>query len=262
MAKFCTNCGKPLTEGQQCECFQNTVSSDTNISMDSQQSANAQNNQTNDIVAYLKAMYAFGISFIKSPSSMIKLVAQKEDFKIGLFFLGLQAIATSLLAMLMLNRAAKATIDFFGGLGSLLGMAFRGNGPKIPYFSIFFKDVIFIAIQFFALACIIFVISKFLFKGKGFFKALIGVLGVATIPLSVTLLASLILVFISFKLVLYVVIFSIILTMLLNVFGIKETFRISDDRVVYSLTLSYLVYYFLLFTIISENIKSSLGGLF
>ena len=46
----------------------------------------------------------------------------------------LQAIATSLLVMLMVNRVAKAATDFMGGLGDLFGMVLRGIGTETPYF--------------------------------------------------------------------------------------------------------------------------------
>jgi hypothetical protein len=173
----------------------------------------------------------------------------------------MQALITGILAMLMASKVTQATesvLGLFGGFSSL----FRGVGLKVPFFSIFLKDILFIGIQFFAFAAIVFIVSKYLFKSNVTFKALIGVLGVATIPMSVTLLSSIILAFISFKLVLYILLFSIVLTTLLNFIGIREALNISENKAVYSIALSYLVYYFILFTIIAENVKSSVGSYF
>lgn|GEM_PF-562236 len=252
MAKFCTNCGRPLIDGQPCSCMQ----SDNSFVQDASQTT-YDSEISNFTMGFFKSLYEFIIRFFKFPVSILSQVIAKEDYKTGILFLILQIITSSLLNIIMLNRIIKIGSDViwrFAGLFISQATDFD-SVFTIPYFSYFMKFMTFFVLQFFVLAIVIFVVSKFIFNGKGTFKVLIAVLGTTLIPIFAASLASLLFVFVSLKFTMYLMILSFLVTIFLNAFGIKRVFGFTEDKAVYAIALSYLVDGLLIIEIISQNIR-------
>jgi hypothetical protein len=150
----------------------------------------------------------------------------------------------------------------FGGLGSLS----FGGGYDIPYLSIFFRTLVFIAVQFFLLAAIIFGVSK-IFKAKNSFRGLIAVVRVASIPVTLTVLASTIIMFILPSLVTILIVFGIIAsiivgTIIVGNIGVSEIINLDEDMNTYIVALSYFAYYFVVFIILFGQARNSVSGIF
>lgn len=247
---FCTKCGKLLEEGQICECEKGKEFLDNEGS--NNETISIQKVKTNDIKLFLLEKICTVFEFIKSPSRVINEVAQKENYKIGLFFLAIQVLISGFLAMLTVNRIGNAANYMLGSLGSMFG---AGYGIDIPYLKIFFMTMVYILLLFVFLNVSLYIISRFIFKGKGSIKSLVGVLGVIAIPKILVLVLSFILVFVSLKIVLCINFMASIFGIILYFIGIKEVFKLNEDKSAYCLALSYLIYYILVIMYVFGNFR-------
>lgn len=244
MPKFCANCGSPLQEGQACTCQQQKASVQSDYAIPKE--------GPSELVLFLKGMLELFKSFIKKPTLIVKMAAQKQDYKAGLFYLGLQSLITAIFVILVVSRITNAVSSSFGLLGGILGGSlfdYYFDYYDVPYFSIFLKVFIYTAVQFFLLSGLIFGSNKLLTKNQSSYKALIAAMGVASIPATAMLLISIPMVFVSFSLVIYFAVFAILSTLILNFVAVKETLGVSEDRSFYILVISNIIYYFLIFKV-------------
>lgn len=121
--------------------------------------------------------------------------------------------------------------------------------------------ILLIAVQFFLFSAVAFGLGKIISKSTGSFKAIIGSVGAASLPFSAAILINMLLLFIIPSLSIYVLLFGTITTIVLNFIGISESLKIKEDNNVIVVSLSYLIYYFIIITFISQNIKSKFTSL-
>jgi len=282
MAKFCSFCGSALVEGKTCACRELVTS---NVASQQPQQFQQQTQQyqqqpqqyqqqplqyqqqaqqqayvviakENEFGKFCKNMFELFKNFMKSPSSMIKLVGKNQDFKAGMFFGLIQSILASFTIILFIKQEVGIFINL-SAFGHLLSF----GGYDIPYVSIFFKTFGFMLVQFFLLAGIIFGISK-IFKGGDSFKGLMGVIGVASIPISIALLASMLFVFIYPSLIVCLILFGFFMSLFAGVVGVAEALQIDENKITYVIAISYVGYYMIIFLTVFNKSKQSLSGLF
>lgn len=237
MPKFCAECGSSLEEGQVCACRQ-AASIQTGYAIPKE--------GPSELVVFFKGMFELFKSFVKKPTLITKMAAQKQDFKAGLFYLGIQSLITALFATLVIGRVTNAISGSLGILGGFLGGGFYGL-YDVQYFGVFIKVFAYTAIQFFLISGLVFGVGKVVYKTNGCFKALIGAMGVASIPASVMLLVGMILIWVLPSMVIYFIILAILSTLLLNFIAVRETLGASEDRSFWILIISNVVYYFIVF---------------
>ncbi|HHX18093.1 MAG TPA: YIP1 family protein [Clostridium sp.] len=186
---------------------------------------------------YLKTMFDFSVNFIKNPLATIKYNAVNHDFKKGLFFGGLQSLLFSIIFVIIAAQTSRSISNIFG------------FGAKISYFGIFFKSLIFYATTFILLPVSFFITSK-IFKLNSSFKALITIVGIASIPITMATVISVIGTLVSsYSIVLLfgASIFSIILTYI----GLNETVSIDEEKIVYWNATGFTLFLVLLFVAIA-----------
>ncbi len=262
MSKFCIHCRKQLEEGQECDCQAGTGVTG-NPSAAQQQTyvpANLPQNN-NDFVGFIKDEFKFGVEFFKDPVGHIKSVAQSEDYKAGLFFLTIQALAIGILVLILTKQAAEFFSDLLGPLSGLVDMV--GYYSKdIPYFSIFIKVFFAVVIQFFVLAGIAYGLGKLAFKGEGSFKGVMATMGVATIPMTAVAIASMIIAFVFPSILSLLITFGTTIMLLLQFVGIREALKFSEVKAIYLIPTSYIIYVFVLLKIAEEMNKSAVKRFF
>lgn len=266
MSKFCIHCGKQLEEGQECDCQAENNAAEPKPA-DVQQAVSAPNPPQNGggTLDFVKNMFKFSVEFLKDPIGHIKTVAQNEDYKVGLFFVGLQALATAILLLIAIEKASGLLGSVLGDLGRLLDLG--GYRRDIPYFSIFIKVLLIVIAQFFLTAGIFYGLGKLLFKGTGSFKAIMGAMGVATIPTTIIVLFSIIAVPVItmtfLKIATYLFVFSASIAALLNFVAAREALKITESKMVYLIPTGYIIYTFIV-SLIAQEIagKSIMKGLF
>jgi len=219
MAKFCTKCGKPIGEGGICDC--ETVNESQRVEQQVpvtpilQASSYAQAPQatpyaqapqaapyaqapqaapvyqtyaqpaqaaSGNFSIYLKKLFQIFKGILRFPSSEGSKFAVSEDRNTALGLIGVQAIFTTLFAMITISHTLSVLFGAFGGSGS-------SSSLKMPYVQIFFVTLI----ASFALSCafagIIFGIS-YLFKNKISYTAALCITAVrSVIIIPVTIIA-------------------------------------------------------------------------
>ncbi len=250
MSQFCSNCGRPLEEGTICSCRHRQTSADLSFIPEDGDVGGSTIMQQNDVRQFLMSMWSLVKMFATNPLKSIVDSARTEDFKVGLFFVAVQALAASLTSVILINRVMKSFSSLM--FGSLYGL---GGGIDIPYLSIFIKVILFVVVQFFLLIGLFYLGSKFIAKKTGSIKGLIAATGISSIPMTASILASLVIGLIVPSLIFYIMILGIIFGLVLNYISLRETFDIPENKAVLIVPVSYCVYFFILVTFFAQSTK-------
>ncbi len=248
MAKFCTFCGTQLQEGVSCTCRAQAAVIENNTQHDPAQQTQQfiPVNQESKFSKFCNSMLALFKQFFKTPALVTRMVARNHDFKAGLFYAAIQSVFTGLFALILIKKGIEGTMSIAAALYRSFGIGGFGLVDyDVPYLKIFFQIFFFMAFQFFILVAVTFGISK-LFKARGYFKTLIGVIGVATIPFSLAVGASMLFAFIYPALIIFLLIFGVLMSILLAMSGVSEAMSLDEDKVGYVITISYVAYYIVL----------------
>ncbi|MFQ9516281.1 MAG: hypothetical protein ACLRZ9_10730 [Eubacterium sp.] len=119
MANFCSNCGRPLEEGEVCNCTQQTADVQPEVNQETQQAttqqqpaaepqqaATQQNSQaagtqtTNKTVEEIKAGFLALLSIVKKPATESKKLAEKSSVVTGVVFMAVKAVVTLIIALI------------------------------------------------------------------------------------------------------------------------------------------------------------------
>mgnify|MGYP000865444229 CR=1 FL=1 len=241
MSKFCTNCGRPLDEGAICNCLKMQAEEEMTFNSGNLSAQSGTFTQQNDFKQFFESMWSIVKMFAKNPIDTIVNTAKTDDIKVGLFFVGVQALIASLTAIILVNRISSSIFGLLFGTMSLFGSRF-----DISYFSIFIKVILAVAVQYFLLIGLFYLGSKFIAKKTGSVKTLMATLGISTIPMTASLLVSLVVGLIVPMVIFYIMIFGIVCSIMLNYISLRESYEISENKAAYIVPLSYLVYFFLI----------------
>jgi hypothetical protein len=119
--------------------------------------------QQNDFKQFLESMWSLVKMFAKNPIDSIVNTAKTDNFKVGLFFVGVQALIASLTAIILVKRLTSSITGFLFGSMSLFG----SRSINIPYFAIFIRTIFAVAVQYFLLVGLFYLGSKFIAKKTG-----------------------------------------------------------------------------------------------
>ena len=295
MARFCTYCGNPLEEGQACVCRQQAASADPNTQQTNQvwqqpsqtqhqeyqqesqyqqpsqqphqqqyQPAYQQTNpqtqaqyspqfqqpvyKENEFAKFMKRMLAISTAFIKNPASTVKESAKQADIFTGFFFAVALALVMSLYSLVLIKSS---------GLGRLLSF----SGSSISYYiGTFFKTLLSGAVQYFILTAIIFGISK-IFKSKCNYKSILSGIGVASIPVIAGVVVAMVFTWFLPSLAFLAIIFGILMSIILAVPVLTELSEMDENKITYTVALSYIAYYAVYLLVIVQQLKLSAAGL-
>lgn len=286
MAKFCIHCGKPLEEGEVCSCQQATdentvpqpeatenqtpvedIQAETPVTPTPQQTANttgtanntsyntagsAQNNaQSNEFVEKLKLVFTKFADYFKSPTGTVKEFAAKNDSMYGILMICTNLIILFLLSLILINSGADAlrSIPFIGGIGGLLGDS---------AFSIALLITAIFAAYFFAMAGMLVLTTKTMFKGTMKFSQAVSIVGVNAFINAVVLIVAIILMLISPTLGLIVLYLGFIYSSLIEYVSYIEMADISSDKKAYALLITLIGVILAVF--IASNLMGAIVG--
>lgn len=213
MAKFCTSCGTKLEEGQICACqaapvnnTQPTPQPTQNQDTTTQQQYVAPTLNTEvaaqhskNIMEYLKQLLAILISILRNPVTEGRTFTSSSTRNYALGFIGFQALASSLFALVIcskINSALDNAIGFAEGfLGSFSGVVDGlGFSIEISLFKVFLSTFVISVILSIVLAILFFVFSK-LFKNS---ITIGSALSIASIRSAVLIVFSLLAIIVGF----------------------------------------------------------------
>ena len=111
MAKYCTNCGKKLKEGEACDCKKESIMN---------------NETTKKALDLIKGM-------IYTPIDTIKEFTNKSNFNLAMILVGILSVITGLFAMSLCKNGLNLA---YSGIESMMSRTI-----EIPYMKIYITDI-------------------------------------------------------------------------------------------------------------------------
>ncbi len=220
MAKFCTNCGRELTEGEICNCRQTVESGDI----------------FQNILGVLKGI------FVK-PIETIKENAKEKNFVMSIILVGVMSLITGLFAMAILKNAYSL---MFEGASSYL---FSTTSIDLPYAKTFFTSLIVVFILSFVYVGLLYLVNTVIFKGSANYKEIYSLYGVVSIINTITLAVSAILVFVNLYVAIIVLVFGALLSLLYTYHGLKFIGPDDENKYGYIFLTTTALYFVVIFVI-------------
>lgn len=212
MAKFCTNCGKKLNDGEVCDCTKDNEIMNNEI--------------VQKVISVFKGM-------IYTPIDTMKDFIKKSNFVVGMVFAGILSIIAALFAMACLKNGATVS-----GYYNLYGIA----RVEIPYAKTFFTTLVVVFAVSFVYSAILYVVNTQLFKRECDFKEVYTMFGVSSTVFSMFLALAIILLFVNMVVGVVVASFG---TLLFNVYcyhGLKFLGSKDENKYGYIYLTTYIIF--------------------
>lgn len=227
MAKFCTNCGKPLDESGICSCEKEKKEVSLN---------------TKTFKEYINKIMDIAKGLVKTPADTAKKYVSEKNFIEGSIMIVLASIILSLFVLACAKQILSMSIFNMGIYGNdfndILGST---SVVQIPYFQIFLKVCIGALIMFFGTAFIFHIVNTQLFKAKGSFKGMISLVGTASLYYSVLGACSVVFAFLSIPIAIFVFSISAMLYSYYLYSGLKHVTNTKENNYAYMIVASYII---------------------
>ena len=276
MAKFCTKCGKPLVEGQTCNCgnpetpvvetlnfeqpsmkdFQQANNMNQNM-MNQPQGGMAQPSKANNL---FNECLAIVTGFLKKPVTTIQENANENKFTHALVIAGVFAASVMAFVLVVLG-------DIYGALEKTMSMGGLVEVPEleVPYIKVGLITFIAVAGALALMALLAWLIMNKLFKVNTTYKKVLGIYAISSIIAAVASLAAIICKFIDYRLAFVV----LALGFALNTHYVSATMRFAGQAdenklgyvVVIAQYVAIFVVTFLIYKIFGEDFTTAMGSM-
>ena len=213
MAKFCKYCGRPLAEGEVCNCTgaqaqptqpQQTPPQPTppqptpnNISF-VQPTGNPPRIQTSDILNQAKLLFFEFVSVLKNPFTKAQELASTGNNRVGIAGIAVKMLANILLLVVVWNKFLSYAEDMISFRSrSYIAQYLKEYGLSLPKF--LFLAVVLTAGYDLLKAVLLKTFTQNVFKGKTNLNEMITVVGVQSVFSAVLLLAAMVISLLSLK---------------------------------------------------------------
>lgn len=261
MAKFCSQCGKPLEEGEVCNCM-NQSQSDSQQSNSQQSNSQAFNSQqftqtVGKVTNGTKLFVGKIIPILKNPVEELKNIAMTNDVTMGL-----QMVISNIILTLLVLIIAMA------GIRSKLGDL--AEYVSIPYVKIVLLGTITVAAVYFAMAGILLAITKIFVKDSDVtFAQMITIVGGKALYDMGVLVIGILFMLLNTGLGLFLIAAGSVFTYLIMVVTYCSIVWMQESKKVYVLAITYfcmmvvayLIVRILLGSMVEEFAKGSLGNM-
>ncbi len=238
MAKFCTKCGKSLTEGEVCNCtpvvqpepnVQPVVAQATSVAV-----APQGNSLVNDCINIIK-------NFFKKPVDTLEENINENKFTNAMVMIVLNGLATGLFVVVLIKEVLGSMMGLLmGGYGSYASLMMGSSYQvEIPYFKYFIIVAIVGIVMQLLLGAAAYLISDKMFKGNTNIKKMITLFGFSSIILTAGLLVASICLFINATLGLIVYLVACILNTYYICKGLEFSCNTDRNKLAYVLVLTY-----------------------
>ncbi len=283
MANFCSNCGSPLTDGKPCTCMeaagtvdnlnQAAATAETQPVQEpapaqaAQQPAPSQAPQQPPYVyvpqpkqtpPIFTDLSDFFMSFFKSPVAAVRDFAEKGKWQAGLVILGVNVLLAAIVFAIFFWRSYWSFVpsgwkDIFGDwFDSWVGLNF---GKKLLLtVAIFFGSIVGFGIMYGAVGGVVFLGGNVVLKKNCSFTKVLAALAASTVPVTLTLLVSLIFGFISVRFAYNLIAAGTVAFFLLLMPGARQAIEAEEDAGFMILAVSGLVFY-ILYTIFTRLVN-------
>lgn len=223
MAKYCTNCGKKLKEGEVCDCKKDSV---------------INNETTQKALDLVRGM-------IYTPIDTIKDFTKKSSFNLAMILVGVLSVITGLFVMSLCKNGLNYSLQLaYSGLNS-----FMPRSIEIPYMKIFFTSLVLVFGLSFVYTFILYVVNTMIFKREADFKEVYSMYGACSIVSSLGILASAILIFVNVSLGMIMFALTSILNVVYSYHGLKFLGKNDENKYGYIYLLTNALFYVVIFII-------------
>lgn len=223
MAKYCTNCGKKLKEGEVCDCKKDSV---------------INNETTQKALDLVRGM-------IYTPIDTIKDFTKKSSFNLAMILVGVLSVITGLFVMSLCKNGLNYSLQLtYSGLNS-----FMPSSIEIPYMKIFFTSLVLVFGLSFVYTFILYVVNTMLFKREADFKEVYSMYGACSIVSSLGILASAILIFVNVSLGIITFALTSILNLVYSYHGLKFLGSKDENKYGYIYLLTNVLFFVVIFII-------------
>lgn len=218
MAKYCIKCGKSIEEGQTCSC---EMKKETDTFKQAKQAAS---NYINLFLEIIKAM-------IKTPVDSIKKYGTIKNFKFSILVIFLNAIIFGLFFYCLLKE----------GTNSLGFNSFMTSRIEVSFIKTLLLGTLLVVVGFIVTISTIYILAGSIFKIKVNFKMITSMVGICSTMMTVALLVSIIMVFLSLKIAFLILFISSLFYLVHLCQGIMETTKIDKNKLAYVFVPTVLV---------------------
>lgn len=126
MSKYCTKCGRPLQEGELCECQ----------IQEKQQSSLRHNDLANELIGFLKG-------FLNNPLEKSNSYIEEENIVLAVLFILVQAVTTAIFGAFIDGKIINIIEKTVGSITSLFSTTIELDKPYVSvFFSTFFLSLL------------------------------------------------------------------------------------------------------------------------
>lgn len=225
MAKFCTNCGKKLKDGETCDCKKTTQVSSNEI--------------VNDILDVTKGM------FVK-PIDTLKERTDEGNFNLSIILVGIMSLIAGLFGISMLKNLVSAVI---GGASTMAGFGSNSymansivSSIDLPYAKVFFTCLVIVFALSFVFAGLLYLVNTVMFKGEASFKKIYSLYGVTSIIMTASLVLSAVLLFVNVYIGLMVIGLGSLLSLVYTYHGIDFIYSKDENKNGYIYLITNVLY--------------------
>ena len=223
MAKYCTNCGKKLNEGEVCDCKKDSIMS---------------NETTQKALDLVKGM-------IYTPIDTIKDFTKKSSFNLAMILVGVLSVITGLFVMSLCKNGLNYSMQLaYSGINS-----FMPSSIEIPYMKIFFTSLVLVFGLSFVYTFILYIVNTMIFKREADFKEVYSMYGACSIVSSLGILASTILIFVNVSFGMIMFALTSILNVVYSYHGLNFLGNKDENKYGYIYLLANVLFYVVIFTI-------------
>lgn len=225
MAKFCTKCGKELVDGKCVDCKEEQVTV-TPISTKNPFQNFDFNGFVNSILDMAKGMF-------QKPSDTIKKYTSDAHALYGIIAMALCAIVTGIFGYLMVTELMGSIYSLmYGGYSSFMDPASLTS--EISAFKVIVITALFAAISFACIIGVVYLMVKYVFKKDVSIKKVAASFGPLAVFNIVNLLVSIVLLYISVKLMFIVYLLLSLCYVVYMIQAIKIATDVEDNRLAYT----------------------------
>lgn len=262
MANFCSKCGRPLADGEVCNCQFTSATPGQNISgenttqqqvpfvnanqdpvsggMPNQQGVPSQMPyQPAQPSAFSMFMNRLGYvlkNCITRPVDTFRSYASAGDFKVGLTFIGIEALAFGFFML-----ALFANIDSsIGGLTNMMGSSASSIGLGMPLASAFFLSFFLVVAFAFAFSGLLTLFGKVVFKSEITYKQALCVTGTKSLAAAPFWIVAIIILFLNISWGILFGGFGTILAYLYSYITFDEITSIDKNKKLYAMFFSFI----------------------
>lgn len=172
MANFCTKCGKPLVDGQPCDCMsKQTVNPETPA-----EKKVVKKVIKRKVVKKPMNIWEMFLAVLKAPVTSMEQVVHERYFVNGMLLCLIECALMSLSVCVLISSSIRMTYNGISSFANSFGGGYSMGGSysnyvNIPYFEIFFKLLIFYLIIKFLFVMVSMGLLNGMGKAKLTFKA-------------------------------------------------------------------------------------------